>query len=46
MRKDTYSIKILENQLEKHLVKYNDLQAQNRNYRSEIDVMRKSHKNQ
>jgi hypothetical protein len=46
MRKDTYSITLLENQLEKHLVKYNDLQAQNRALRGEIDVMRKQHRNQ
>lgn len=45
MQKDTHRIKLLENQLEKALVKYNDLQAQNKNLRGEIDVMRKEHKN-
>jgi prefoldin subunit 5 len=46
MRKDTYQIKLFENKLEKCLVKYNDLQAQNKTLRAEIDVMRKQQKNQ
>lgn len=46
MRKDNYQIKLMENQLEKGLVKYNDLQAQNKTLRAEIDVMRKQHRNQ
>lgn len=41
MKKDSQQIKLFENQLEKALVKYNDLQAQNKNLRQEIDVMRK-----
>ena len=46
MKKDNYKIKLLENQLEKALVKYNDLQSQNKNLRGEIDVMRKEMRNQ
>ena len=46
MKKDQYNIKLLENALEKALVKFNDLQAQNKRLRSEIDVMRKEQKNQ
>jgi len=46
MRKDNYQIKIFENQLEKSLVKYNDLQSQNKTLRAEIDVMRKQNRNQ
>ena len=45
MKKDNHKIKLLENQLEKALVKYNDLQSQNKNLRQEIDVMRKEMKN-
>jgi len=36
----------LENQLDKSLVKFNRVQAENKNYRREIDVMRKEMKNQ
>eukprot|EP00347_Sterkiella_histriomuscorum_P022526 403338159 len=46
MQKDGYQIKLFENQLEKSLVKYNDLQATNRKLRQEIDVMRKEQRNQ
>jgi FKBP-type peptidyl-prolyl cis-trans isomerase (trigger factor) len=46
MRKDNYQIKLFENKLEKCLVKYNDLQSQNKTLRAEIDVMRKQQKNQ
>jgi len=45
MQKDAYQIKLLENQLEKALVKYNELQAQNRKLRADIDVMRKEQRN-
>jgi len=46
IRKDQHQIKLLENQLEKQLVKHNDIQAQNKKLRAEIDVMRKDQKNQ
>ena len=46
MQKDTHQIKLLENQLEKSLTRYNELQAQNRKLRLEIDVMRKEMRNQ
>jgi len=36
----------LENQLDKNLVKYNDLQSENKTLRKQIDVMRKEMKNQ
>ena len=46
MNKDHHQIKLFENQLEKALVKYNDLQAMNKKLRQEIDVMRKEQRNQ
>ncbi len=46
MQKDAHQIKLFENQLEKALVKYNELQAQNRKLRADIDVMRKEQRNQ
>lgn len=46
MQKDSYQIKLFENQLEKALVKYNELQATNKKLRGEIDVMRKEQRNQ
>ncbi len=46
MQKDAHQIKLYENQLEKALVKYNELQATNRKLRNEIDVMRKEQRNQ
>ena len=45
-RKDLHEIKTLENQLDKNLVKYNRYQAQNKELRRQIDVMRKEQKNQ
>ena len=45
MAKDSQKIKVFENQLEKALTKYNDLQAGNKKLRDEIDVMRKEMKN-
>jgi chromosome segregation ATPase len=46
MRKDQHRIKQLENQLDKSNVIFNDLQAQNKNLRQEIDVWRKQQRNQ
>jgi hypothetical protein len=46
IRKDNQQVKVLENQLDKCLVKYNNLQAENKTLRKEIDVMRKEQKNQ
>ena len=46
MQKDTYQISLLENQLEMALIKYNELQATNKNLRKDIDVMRKEQRNQ
>ena len=46
MRKDQHEIKLLENQLDKALVKFNDLQSTNKNLRKEIDVWRKQQRNQ
>ena len=45
MRKDINKITILENNLEKSMLKYSHLQANNRYLREEIDVMRKEHRN-
>ncbi len=45
MRKDINKIKILENTLEIHLLKYSQLQSTNRSLRGEVDVMRKEHRN-
>lgn len=46
MNHDKRDIRLKENQLDKALVKFNDLQSNNRNLRKEIDVMRKQLKNQ
>jgi hypothetical protein len=46
MKQDGNKVKLLENQLDKCLVKYNNLQAENRTLRQQIDVMRKEQKNQ
>ena len=46
MRKDQHEIKLLENKLETALTKFNDLQAQNKVLRGEIDVWRKQLRNQ
>ena len=45
MRKDQHEIKLMENQLDKALVKFNDLQSANKNLRKEIDVWRKQQRN-
>ena len=45
MRKDINKITILENNLEKSMLKYSHLQARNRALREEIDVMRKEQRN-
>jgi hypothetical protein len=45
MKKDQHKIKQLENQLDKANVIFNDLQAQNKNLRKEIDVWRKQQRN-
>lgn len=41
VKQDSHKIKLLENQLDKCLVKYNALQAGNKTLRQHIDVMRK-----
>lgn len=41
MNKDQQKIKTLENQLDKLLVKYNDLVSKNKSMRQQIDVERK-----
>ena len=46
VRADTHKIKTMENQLDKGLVKYNRLQAENKTLRDQIDVMRKEMRNQ
>lgn len=45
IQKDMHKIKVFENQLEKQLTKYNDMQAQNKKMREEIDKLRKDLKN-
>jgi hypothetical protein len=45
-KQDLHNIKTLENKLDKSLVKFNRLQAENRTFRKQIDVMRKEMKNQ
>lgn len=44
--KSNHKIKTLENQLDKHLVQYNNLQSENKTLRQQIDVMRKEMRNQ
>ena len=46
MRKDEHKIRLLENQLDQALIRYNDIQTQNRRLRADIDVMRKEQRNQ
>ena len=46
VKKDGAKVKVLENQLDKHLVQYNRIQAENKTLRHQIDVMRKEYKNQ
>ena len=41
MKKDEHKIKLLENNLDQALIKYNDIQTTNKALRHEIDVMRK-----
>jgi len=45
-KQDLHNIKTLENKLDKSLVKFNRVQAENRTFRKQIDVMRKEMKNQ
>jgi hypothetical protein len=45
MRKDMNKITIMDNNLEKSMLKYSHLQARNRSLREEIDVMRKEQRN-
>jgi chromosome segregation ATPase len=45
VKKDTAKSKVLENQLDKHLKHFNNLQAENRTLRHQIDVMRKEQNN-
>ena len=44
-KQDLHNIKTLENKLDKSLVKFNRVQAENRTFRKQIDVMRKEMKN-
>ena len=46
MKKDEHKIKLLENQLDKALHRYNDIQTENKKLRFDIDVMRKEQRNQ
>ena len=46
MKKDEHKIKLFENQLDQALIRYNEVQTQNKNLRFEIDVMRKEQRNQ
>lgn len=46
MKKDEHKIKLLENNLDQALVRYNDIQTVNKKLRMEIDVMRKEQRNQ
>jgi len=46
MKQDNHKVKLHENQLDKCLVKFNNLQAENKTLRQQIDVMRKEQKNQ
>jgi hypothetical protein len=46
MKKDEHKIRLLENQLDQALIRYNDIQTQNRRLRADIDVMRKEQRNQ
>jgi len=45
MRRDIHRITLLENNLEKHMLKYSNIKSKNRSLREEIDVMRKEHRN-
>jgi len=46
MKKDEHKIRLLENQLDQALIRYNDIQTSNRRLRADIDVMRKEQRNQ
>jgi hypothetical protein len=46
IKQDHHKMKVYENQLDKALIKYSKLQAENRMLRQQIDVMRKEQKNQ
>ena len=46
LQKDEHKIKLFENQLDQALIRYNEVQTQNKNLRFEIDVMRKEQRNQ
>ena len=46
MKKDEHRIKLQENNLDQALIRYNEIQTQNKRLRLEIDVMRKEQRNQ
>jgi hypothetical protein len=46
MKRDEHKIKLLENNLDQALVRYNEIQTGNKRLRQEIDVMRKEQRNQ
>lgn len=46
MKKDLHSIKTMENQLDKALVKYSKIQAENKQLRKQIDVQRQEMRKQ
>jgi len=46
VKKDTALVNVMENQLDKNLKNYNNLQAENKMLRQQIDVMRKEMRNQ
>jgi coiled-coil domain-containing protein 63/114 len=46
MKRDEHKIKLLENNLDQALIRYNDIQTTNKRLRQEIDVMRKDQRNQ
>lgn len=45
MKRDEHKIKLLENNLDQALLRYNDIQTMNKKLRMEIDVMRKEQRN-
>lgn len=46
MKRDEHKIKLHENNLDQALIRYNEIQTQNKRLRMEIDVMRKEQRNQ
>jgi hypothetical protein len=46
VKKDQHTMKTMENQLDQNLKHFNQLQAENKTLRQQIDVMRKEMKNQ